>query len=230
MAIYLCGDTHGMQDIEKVKEYFDESSFSDECIKEDSYLIVLGDCGVLWDDGEEDRQVKEVFNNLPVTVLWLDGNHENYDPIDEYPVEKWHGGKVQMINENIIHLMRGQVYVIDGLKFFAFGGGNSIDKVWRTENVSWWPDEMPNEREYEEGMENLADVDFQVDYILSHTCPLEIAHEICFEIAEGEETLQQYLQSVAECTEFVDWYFGHWHKDEDVDNFHCLYDEIVRLD
>lgn len=138
MAVYLCGDTHGVQDIEKVKEYFDESSFSDECSKEDSYLIILGDCGVLWDDGEEDRQVKEVFNNLPVTVLWLDGNHENYDLIDEYPVEKWHGGKVQVINENIIHLMRGQVYEIDGLKFFVFGGGNSIDKAWRTENVSWW--------------------------------------------------------------------------------------------
>ena len=42
-----------------------------------------------------------------------------------------------MISDSICHLMRGQVFDIDGKTFFTFGGGNSIDKAWRTPGVSW---------------------------------------------------------------------------------------------
>ena len=28
------------------------------------------------------------------TTLFVDGNHENFDRLYEYPVEEWHGGKV----------------------------------------------------------------------------------------------------------------------------------------
>ena len=85
MAVYLVGDTHGMVDINKVVEYFDEDSLIEECSKENDYLIVLGDCGVLWDGGESDKEVQNILNNLPVTVLYVDGNHENFDLLSEYP-------------------------------------------------------------------------------------------------------------------------------------------------
>ena|GEM_PF-4521120 len=45
----------------------------------------------------------------------------------------------------------------------------------------------------------------------------------------GEELLQRYLDRIAEDTEFKEWYFGHWHKDEVVDNFICLYNDVVEL-
>ena len=37
------------------------------------------------------------------------------------------GGKIQRIRPSIIHLMRGQVYLIDGKKVFSFGGASSQD-------------------------------------------------------------------------------------------------------
>lgn len=40
-----------------------------------------------------------------------------YDILDSYPVEEWHGGKVHFIKPSVIHLMRGQVFDIDDLKF-----------------------------------------------------------------------------------------------------------------
>lgn len=67
------------------------------------------------------------MDSQPWTILFVDGNHENFELLDDYPVSSWHGGKVHFIKESVIHLMRGQIYTIDGLTFFTFGGGYSCD-------------------------------------------------------------------------------------------------------
>ena len=74
--------------------------------------------------------------------------------------------------------MRGQVFDIDGTTFFTFGGAYSIDKMYRTEGISWFPEELPNYEEYEEGWHNLESCGFKVDYILSHSGPREIVAAI----------------------------------------------------
>ena len=227
--IFLSGDTHGETDIYKVLEFFEDLVLYDEVTKED-YLIILGDAGVVWDEGIYDSSVRQSLSSLPVTILWLDGNHENFNLLEDYPETIWHGGRVQYIEEDIIHLMRGQVFEIGGKTFFTFGGGNSIDKMYRTPRISWWEQEMPSEDEYEEGMRNLEKVNFSVDYILTHTCPTDIAHQLVYNVYEGEEPLQEYLQSVAEKTDFDEWYFGHWHMDEDIDRFHCLWNNVFELE
>ena len=40
MTIYISGDTHGIWDVNKLKELN---------ATKDDYIIVCGDCGVLWD-------------------------------------------------------------------------------------------------------------------------------------------------------------------------------------
>ena len=84
MAIILAGDTHGLIDMDKVTEYFE---YNNEFTKED-YLIILGDAGVLW-NGVEDANVQKILNNLPVTTLWIDGNHENFDLLEEYSYSRY---------------------------------------------------------------------------------------------------------------------------------------------
>lgn len=224
MAIILSGDTHGLLDLDKVTDYFEAN---DEFTKED-YLIILGDAGVLW-NGVEDKDVQQILNNLPVTTLWLDGNHENFDMLKSYTEDIWHGGRVHFISDSIIHLERGQVFKIDGLSFFTFGGANSIDKSIRRTGLSWWPEEMPSDYEYEEGLRNLEKVNWKVDYILTHTCPEFVANQLVTYIYPGEETLQRYFNRIVEEVEFKKWFFGHWHMDETVDNFRCLYNDIVEL-
>lgn len=228
--IWLCGDTHGPIDLDKVEDFFSDTCLFQEVTKED-YLIILGDAGICWDGGNGDESVQERLHNLPCTVLWLDGNHENFVLIDEYPItEDWNGGAVQFITEDIIHLMRGQVYTIEGKKFFVFGGGNSIDKAWRFRGVSWWPEEMPSEREYEEGIRNLERVDYKVDYILTHTCPGHIASKLVNRVYPGEEEIQKYFDDISQNTEFDMWYFGHWHIDQTEDCYRSLMYDIVELD
>ncbi len=127
--------------------------------------------------------------------------------------------------------MRGQVFDIAGTTFFSFGGAYSIDRMYRTEGLSWFPEELPNYEEYEEGWYNLESCGFKVDYILSHSAPREVAAAIGYgEMSDDEVELRQYLQRVADNTEFTAWYFGHFHEDTEVeDMFFCLYDEVVTI-
>lgn len=123
--IYITGDCHA-----------NFSRFSTDIFPEqkemtkDDYVIICGDFGGVWDKGEESPREKWDMNWLedkPFTTLFVDGNHENFDRLYTYPVEEWHGGKVHKIRDSVIHLMRGQVYEIDGKKFFTFGGAASHD-------------------------------------------------------------------------------------------------------
>ena len=121
---------------------------------------------------------------------------------------------------------------VDGTCFFAFGGAYSIDKMYRTEGVSWFPEEMPTCAEYEEGWHNLEKADFKVDYILSHSGPREVVAAMGYgELSDDEVELRQYLQRVADNTDFTAWYFGHFHEDAEVDDMYfCLYDELKTIE
>lgn len=88
---------------------------------------------------------------------------------------------------------------------------------------------MPSDYEYKEGLKNLENEDWRVDYVLTHTCPESVAGELVSYMYPGEEVLQRYLERIAENCDFEAWYFGHWHMEESVDNFRCLYNDIVEL-
>ena len=228
MSIILSGDTHGTIDINKVIDFFNEH----DGFTRDDYLIILGDVAVCGFSKEDEMQTKDVLNELPVTVLFIDGNHENFSELNSYDVEQWNGGKVHFIRDNIIHLMRGQVFNIGGKKFFTFGGAYSIDRDTRIKDYTWFPEEIPTDEEYEEGLANHEKNDFEVDYILTHTGPSEAVSYMGYgEWADEEVTLRKYLQRIADNTDFKAWYFGHFHEDAEIeDTFYCLYEDLVELD
>ncbi|WP_260504042.1 hypothetical protein [Paenibacillus illinoisensis] len=70
----------------------------------DDYVIIVGDFGLIWDGSNEDRYwLKWLDKTKSFTTLFLDGNHENFDLLEQYPVENWNGGKVHRINKSVIH-------------------------------------------------------------------------------------------------------------------------------
>lgn len=229
MGFIIAGDTHGMIDIHKVVQFFDEHEGE---YTSNDYLIICGDVGVCGFTVSEEAQTRNILRSLPVTTLFIDGNHENFEQLNSYSVDMWNGGKVHFIESNIIHLMRGQVFEIDGTRFFTFGGAYSIDRKYRTKGVSWFAEELPTLAEYEEGWNNLEKTDFRVDYILSHTGPREVVAAMGYdELSDDEIELRQYLQRVADNTEFTAWYFGHFHEDAEIDDmFFCLYDELKTIE
>ena len=122
MKIFATGDTHG--NFERFRpEYFPEGQ---ELTKED-VVLQLGDFGGVWFGDERDDEALDWLKGLPFTVAFVSGNHENYDALVKYPIENWHGGRVQPIRPHVLHLMRGQVFELAGRTFFTMGGAASHD-------------------------------------------------------------------------------------------------------
>ena len=122
MKIFATGDTHG--NFERFRpEYFPEGRE----LTEEDVVIILGDFGGVWFGDERDDEALDWLEGLPFTVAFVSGNHENYDALERYPVETWHGGRVQPIRPHVLHLMRGQVFELAGLTFFTMGGAASHD-------------------------------------------------------------------------------------------------------
>jgi len=212
--IYNTGDTHGIQYkwVEQIEPVLSPGDI----------IIVNGDFGIGFWNGRywPEEMFFDFISEQKYTVLFVDGNHENFNKLDSYPVELWNGGRVHKIRHNLIHLMRGEVYSIDGITIFTFGGGYSLDKYRRQENISWWPQEMPSEEEYRNAKINLQKVNHQVDYIITHTAPAESVYYLSKMRRLGikddvieERPLTAFLDEIQKAVSYKHWYFGHFHVD-----------------
>lgn len=126
--------------------------------------------------------------------------------------------------------MRGQIYDINGYKWFTYGGAESTDRIYRKVYVSWWPQETPSIEDYNEAIRNLREVNFKVDFIISHAAPRAIHEELfyCSDIKPGSTCDQ--LNDFKHLCKYREWYCGHYHFDRDVrDNFHIMYNDIIEV-
>jgi hypothetical protein len=223
--IYLCGDIHGKLDIAKILNWEEKN-----CPNENDILIILGDFGAIWYGNEKDNMELTWWENKPYTILFLDGNHENHIAISAYPEVELYCGRANKIRENIYHLKRGEIFTIEGKTFFVMGGAKSIDRYARRENIDWWPQEMPTKEEYDYALDKLANVDWEVDYILTHCTDNHtlwlINHH--YDI----DTLTKFLSFIKDeyNLKYKHHYFGHYHIDEKLTSKEtCLYNTIIKL-
>ena len=249
--IYITGDCHGNF------ERFNLSNFPEqrELTKED-YVIICGDFGGVWSRDEENREeimILDWLECLHFTTLFVDGNHENFDRLYAYPVEEWHGGKVHRIRESVIHLMRGQIFEIDGKRIFAFGGASSHDiqggildpdapdfvekyetlsrgyLPFRVNHWSWWEQELPTKEEVEEGRLNLRACGNEVDFIVTHCCAAS-TQALLSQGTYVRDHLIDYLEEIRQNCRFRKWFFGHYHDNRNVNAEEILIrEQIIRI-
>ena len=81
--IYVTGDTHG--DFRRFTKH-EIMNLPYKVTKKD-YMIVCGDFGFLWKKDKTFEYNLDWLSSLPFTLLWVQGNHENYNMIEEYPLE-----------------------------------------------------------------------------------------------------------------------------------------------
>lgn len=115
--IYVTGDTHANIDIAKLNTTkFPQQK---ELTKND-FVIICGDFGLCWDGSHREMWWQDWLTAKNFTTLWIDGNHENFDMLYQFPLIDKFGGKVREIAPDIYHLDRGQVLTIDGKKSSAW--------------------------------------------------------------------------------------------------------------
>ncbi len=237
--IYLTGDCHGSF-----------SRFSRRRLKrlpytftEKDYLIICGDFGLLWARDREFAYHSRWLSNLPFRILWVQGNHENYDMIAEYPLEPWQGGLVRhIVRDRILLLERGQIFRIEGHTFFTFGGAQSHDMQggildrsspnfhrdrkralrqdlpYRIRHESWWEQELPTKAEMQAGRDRLSEAEYQVDYVITHCLSTGMQEMLAKNLGESgrsyePDILTEYFQELEEKLSYKQWFCGHYHQD-----------------
>lgn len=244
--IYITGDCHLDYHKFNIKNFPEQKDFS-----QNDYIIICGDFGY-WDESSEQKFWIKWLSNKPFTILFIDGNHENFDLLNKLPISKWNGGNVHFISKNIIHLMRGQVFTIENKTFFTFGGAQSHDikdgildkddknfktklkeykkngKEFRINHISWWKEEMPNDNEYKEGIFNLNKYNWNIDYIITHATSTSIQEKINENIKANK--LTDYFEYIKNNCNYKQWFFGHYHKNQMITSKDILlYEDIIKL-
>ena len=227
MRFFITGDIHG--NIERFSPHSMERKGYAPLTKDDVVLI-CGDFGIPWHYGIGDTcarwngrivlsgnamQLKNL-QDIGALFLFIDGNHEDFDLLEKYPVKTWNGGKVHELQPNLLHLMRVEVFNMEGIRFFTFGGAKSVDKEYRIENESWWAREIPSEKEYRHALKNLKKADNKVDFVFSHTAPagfvVPFAKKLGFNPTGNYDRTMEMLTEIEKRISYQMWWFGHFHE------------------
>lgn len=234
--IYITGDTHG-----EISRFSPEYIPNEDKFTEDDILIVCGDFGFVFYDENQypyeynvDEKALDELSKKTYTILFIDGNHENFERLYHYPEIEKFGAPVHKIRNNIFHLERGRIYKIQNKAFFTFGGAYSIDRYIRQKNISYWEEEIPNDEEYKRGIQALKDVNHKVDYIVTHNAPQQVIRMMNYAPIIDDAELTGFLDWVMYETEFKKWFFGHYHEDKvlhfnDKYNFRVLFYDVEKI-
>jgi len=126
-------------------------------------IVQVGDFG-FWAEGWGTEHyldsIEKDAREYGIPVYWLDGNHEDHSRKAEFndPENR----------PMTTYLPRGFRWDWWGKRFMAVGGAMSVDKHYRKEGVSWWPEELLTDDEVDYAC---RDDGIPVDVVFSHDCP-----------------------------------------------------------
>ncbi len=225
ILIFVTGDTHG-----SLARFEDKKQMG--VLMRGDYLIVCGDFGFIWDGGRREERMLNTLAKQKYTILFVDGCHENYDRLYQYPVREWNGGKVRFIKPNIIHLCRGQVFTIENRTIFTMGGGVSEDyEIRQSRGTRWWPEETPTTEEMREAVNNLYKHDLMVDFIITHEPPTHVKSLLVEGVIDIANAATLFFDELSKQVKYKHWFFGFTHKDKHISGLHtAVFNNVLPLE
>ncbi len=205
MAVYVTGDTH--REFYRIKLFCEEYGTTTEDI-----LVILGD--------------------------GIHGNHEERPYLTgNYEEKEWHGA-IAYIEEaypNLVFAKDGEIYDFNGKKAIAIGGAYSIDKYYRlSHGEAWFESEQADEEIMRYVEAQLDACDWQVDYVLTHTVPIECEPVWAFipgiDQSKVDKTMEKWLQQIMDNLEFEKWYAGHYHVESEENGVRIMFEDYEELE
>ena len=211
--IYVTGDTHG-----------DYDSLTDRLpgrLKKGDKLIVAGDFGFVWDNSKNEINNLKKLSKKKFELLFVEGAHENFERLREFPEVELYGGKAYAVAQNIFCLRRGEIYEIEGKCVFALGGGLPPYADEPIDN----PPSMPTDDELKYAVDNIQCRHRRVDLIITHEAPASVKRMIDRNATVND--LNIFLDTVMKNTRYGQWFFGALHQDRAVSqNLVCVFEEV----
>jgi len=226
--IYLTGDPHG--DFDRIEEFCGRFKTT-----KDDIMIILGDAGINYYGGKKDQKLKEELSNWPITFFMVRGNHEK-DPenISSYIERLFHDGTalIEQAYPNLIFAKDGEVYSFnvddEHKKAIVIGGAYSVDKYYRlSRGYRWFEDEQPSDEVKARVEKKFSEIDWKVDYVLTHTAPIRYEPREWFLSVIDQSTVDNsteiWLDEIFEKLQFEKWYCGHYHGEKTVDKLTFMF-------
>jgi hypothetical protein len=184
------GDVHGKFDRYK------------RIIRTCSESIQVGDMGIGFRRTQGPR-VGEFTQNPPHAVMvehnarFIRGNHDNPGACKS---------QSQWISDG----------TVEGTTMFV-GGASSIDREWRIEGYSWWPDEELSYHQLDRMVQQYIAI--RPRTMVTHDCPEEVADAMLYHLrrekADTKSVTRQAFQAMLSAHSPALWVFGHWHNSID---------------
>lgn len=270
--IYVTGDTHGCNGI---IDRFNRENFQPD---DDSIVFIAGDFGAVWDfdarylpdyykinyfqriyyqrihgphgEAYDELSCLDWLAQKPFTVCFCPGNHENYDRLYRaYPHDKWCGGNVIKLRNNVLMLENGERFDLGGFSVLSLGGARSIDitdgiiepdefsnfeelnavidtytrrgkNSFRINHMNWWEDEIPSIDQLHNFVENSKKYS---DLVLTHDAPSNMC------LRKPTNLLRKTLNQIHDIGNYKFWCAGHHHVNKRCGNDMILYKDIVRI-
>ena len=200
-------------------------------LKDGDTLIICGDFGFIWNDSKQERKILQNLSRKKINVCFIDGTHENFSLLNMYPVVVYHGGKAHKITSNIYHLMRGQIFQIEGKLIFTFGGGENPDVEYKSdEEINENRPEVPTGQEMREGIQNMDSVGYRVDYIVTHEPPASVRAFLSLSqnSTPAVSALGAYFDELSIQASYRKWFFGSLHMDKHISTSSvCVFEQLI---
>lgn len=225
--IYITGDKHG--DYTSIFNFCDKYKTNINDI-----MIVLGDAGINYYLDDRDYILKNNLLKLPITLFCIHGNHEERpENINTYKTKTFNGGIIYYEEDypNILFAKDGEIYSFNGLSTLVIGGAYSVDKEYRLlYGYNWYPSEQPSTETKEHIKNVLKNNNYNIDVILSHTCPLKYEPVEVFLSSINQDKVDKstevFLDEIENTTNYKTWYCGHFHTDKKIDKMRFMMNDI----
>lgn len=235
VSLFITGDMHGPSYMGKLDEF--SRVFGNRLDKHD-VLIVLGDFSLPWNvpASDSDIELMRKIDAYPFTTAFIDGNHENHDMLEILPTVHKFSASASRLSPSITHLQRGRVYTIANHTIFVMGGARSVDAEQLRASSSWWPQEVPSDKERVRA-DRAIKRHPSVDFVLTHTPPTRQLkrHATEADAPWQPDEFNDWLEThVAQKLKWKQWFYGHMHDDRPWEKpytplMHVIYDVDSRF-
>ena len=222
--IYFTGDTHGQT--EKILGFIRRFQLTAE-----DTIVILGDAGFNYHKNDRGaKHIKRQLNAEGVTIFCIHGNHERRpESLPYYHESEWRGGSVYIEDDcpNVLFAKDGELFDLDGRQAIVIGGAYSVDKYYRLQcGIDWFADEQPSEIIKKRVEAQLNRIEWQVDTVLSHTCPAKFIPTEAFlpgiDQSEVDRCTENWLDCIEDKLIYNHWLCGHWHIDKKIGKLRFL--------
>ncbi len=179
--------------------------------------------------------MKRLLTRVKPIILCIHGNHEVTAGIQhtDLPNERmeWRDGLGGGSLPRLLFAMDGEIFDLEGLRHLVIGGAYSVDKFYRLDRgYGWWPDEQPSQEIKEKVIRTLDACGWQVNTVLSHTCPYRYEPREAFLPMIDQSTVdastEEWLEEIERKLQYNHWFCGHWHIDKRIDRMHFLFHSV----